>query len=88
LELFAESTALDEGRRAALLSGRKAGPERGRTVCACFNVGLTAILKAIREDAASDAKQLGQLLRAGTNCGSCVPELKEIIRQETRIAAE
>ena len=88
--LFAADAPLDEAARAALLSGRGADERAafGRTICACFNVGLTAILTAIRDEAISDVKTLGLHLRAGTNCGSCVSELKEILRQDVRMAAE
>jgi assimilatory nitrate reductase catalytic subunit len=89
LAQFSSDAPLEDSARAGLLSGRGAGMEAGagRVICACFNVGLAAIVAAIRDQALSDVKQIGRLLRAGTNCGSCVPELKDIIRQETRLAA-
>jgi assimilatory nitrate reductase catalytic subunit len=53
-------------------------------VCACFGVGLDAVRQAIHCGATS-VKDIGHTLRAGTNCGSCLPELKRIIVDE-RIA--
>ena len=53
----------------------------GPTVCACFSVGLAAIQAAIASGGATP-EAIGQALRAGTNCGSCVPELRRIIARE------
>jgi assimilatory nitrate reductase catalytic subunit len=53
-------------------------------VCACFQVGLDAVRKAVSGGATS-VGDIGRTLRAGTNCGSCLPELKRIIVDE-RIA--
>jgi len=77
---------LDARRRALLLSGKDpAGiPESGPLVCACFGVGLHAIRAAIESGSACDLNELGVRLRAGTNCGSCKPELKRIL-QDVRI---
>jgi assimilatory nitrate reductase catalytic subunit len=76
-----ESGLLDAPQRQALLSGRAANgaASTGPIVCACFGVGLTAIGNAIESGEAADVEAIGKLLRAGTNCGSCVPELKRIL---------
>jgi assimilatory nitrate reductase catalytic subunit len=50
-------------------------------VCACFGVGMAAIRKAVCAGAGS-ASELGRALGAGTNCGSCLPELKRIVARE------
>jgi assimilatory nitrate reductase catalytic subunit len=78
--LFAADTLADVERR-LLLSGRSAAGqmEPGPLVCACFGVGLTAIRTAIASGQASDVEEIGVALRAGTNCGSCLPELKRIV---------
>ena len=52
----------------------------GPIVCACFGVGRTTICDAIASGARS-AAELGRRLKAGTNCGSCIPELKRLIAQ-------
>ena len=83
---FDQATALFEKERLtieerkALLSGRAAdgAEEDGAIVCACFGVGAKAIDKAIANGARSVA-EIGARLRAGTNCGSCIPELKRAI---------
>jgi assimilatory nitrate reductase catalytic subunit len=84
---FAADTLADTARR-VLLSGRSADglPDTGPLVCTCFGVGLTAIRDAIASRAAADVDAIGRALKAGTNCGSCLPELKRIVRE--RIAAD
>jgi assimilatory nitrate reductase catalytic subunit len=73
---------LSRVERAGLLSGcgtGRAEPE-GATICACFGVRSGAIRAAIESGAASVAA-IGERLRAGTNCGSCQPELRRILRE-------
>ena len=55
--------------------------DREPVVCACFGVGLNAIRAAVAAGAGTVA-EIGRIARAGTNCGSCVPELKRIIARE------
>jgi assimilatory nitrate reductase catalytic subunit len=45
----------------------------------CFAVGRSTLLRAIRADKLVSLEQIGKALRAGTNCGSCVPELKGLL---------
>ncbi len=60
-----------------ILPGR---PATGAIVCACFGVGRNAICDAIAGGARTPAA-IGAKLKAGTNCGSCVPELKQLIAE-------
>jgi len=55
-------------------------PDPGPVVCSCFNVGLNTILSAIEEQNLLSVDALGMALQAGTNCGSCKPELTDILR--------
>ena len=55
-------------------------PARDRKVCSCFSVGRSAIEKAIVDKRLTSCAQVGKALRAGTNCGSCIPEIEEILR--------
>ncbi len=48
-------------------------------ICACFGVGLTAIQTLIASGAAISVEAVGRHLKAGTNCGSCQPEIKKLI---------
>jgi assimilatory nitrate reductase catalytic subunit len=69
--------------RFALLAGGGADPavgEAGRTVCACFAVGLQTLHGTIVERRLTSVAEIGKALHAGTNCGSCIPELKAILR--------
>jgi assimilatory nitrate reductase catalytic subunit len=80
-ELFAAGRLGDDQRR-RLLSGKPAQglASAGPVVCACFGVGRTTICDAIAAGARS-ASEIGLRLKAGTNCGSCIPELKRLIAQ-------
>ena len=54
---------------------------RGRVVCNCWNVGEAAIVAQLQESEGSPAARLGALqakLKCGTQCGSCLPELKRL----------
>ncbi|WP_374254775.1 molybdopterin-dependent oxidoreductase [Xanthobacter sp.] len=75
--LASEVSAAD---RRLVLSGRRAGANAacGPLVCACFGVPKDTILAAIR-DGAADAAAVGARLKAGTNCGSCLPEIRKLI---------
>ncbi|MGB8399782.1 molybdopterin-dependent oxidoreductase, partial [Bradyrhizobium sp.] len=79
--LFA-ADALGDTERRMLLSGKSADglASAGPIVCACFGVGRTAICDAIAAGARS-AADIGVKLKAGTNCGSCIPELKRLVAQ-------
>jgi len=80
--LFAKSTLTDMDR-AGLLAGRpvQAGADAGPTVCSCFGVGRNTICAAIKKHGLTTPQQIGQKLKAGTNCGSCIPELKSILQE-------
>ncbi len=75
--------SLDSPERASLLAGRpgRGQEDQGRLVCACFGVGVNTLIKAIRQDGLTSPEQVGAALQAGTNCGSCVPELRKLIAQ-------
>ncbi len=64
-----------------VLAGRAPGAQvdRGAIVCACFDIGTTAILTAIRDQRLADVAAIGRALKAGTNCGSCRPALARLI---------
>jgi assimilatory nitrate reductase catalytic subunit len=56
---------------------------RGKQVCTCFNVTDAQIGGSLARIEGDEEQRLAQLqaqLRCGTNCGSCVPELKRMIR--------
>jgi assimilatory nitrate reductase catalytic subunit len=47
-------------------------------VCACFSVGAATIATAVKSGCATVAA-VGQKVKAGTNCGSCRPEIARLI---------
>jgi len=82
--LFAE-TELDSKTRLNLLAGQLSGAkDEGRIICSCFGVGINSIIEAIHKDKLTTVEAIGQALKAGTNCGSCIPELTEILAEELR----
>lgn len=60
-------------------------PDAGPQVCVCFDVGFRTIIAAIANQRLSSVTAIGKALNAGTNCGSCRPQIAEILR-EARIA--
>jgi assimilatory nitrate reductase catalytic subunit len=80
-DLFAADTLSNDQRR-MLLSGKSVDglANAGPIVCACFGVGRTTICDAIAAGARF-AADIGAKLKAGTNCGSCIPEMKRLIAQ-------
>jgi len=82
-----EAESVGDAQRRAVLSGKSTDglADPGPVICACFGVGLNVIRAAIESGAAANVEDIGKALRAGTNCGSCLPELKRIVSHE-RIA--
>ncbi len=81
LEQVFEDTALDEATRASILAAHPGGEQEdiGAIVCACFGVGENTIKAAINAGKACTVAEIGQQLKAGTNCGSCLPEIKSLL---------
>jgi assimilatory nitrate reductase catalytic subunit len=81
--LFARDRITD-AERGALLVGHAADPQAdaGPSVCSCFGVGRTTICNAIKRFKLTTPQQVGQKLKAGTNCGSCVGEIKVLLSEE------
>jgi len=64
---------------------------RGKSVCTCFNVTDAAITAELAHCHGTDDDRLAQLqgkLRCGTNCGSCLPELKRMVRATGPLATK
>ena len=78
-----EADALGDAERRAVLSGHSTAglPQAGPIVCACFDVGLNTLREAIHSGAAVSVEAIGKALRAGTNCGSCLPELRKLVAE-------
>ncbi len=82
-QLFEKGT-LDDLDRVGLLIGAPAvaKADAGATVCSCFGVGRNTILNTAREKNLKTPEQIGACLKAGTNCGSCIPEIKLILAEQ------
>jgi assimilatory nitrate reductase catalytic subunit len=79
-----EEPALSAPSRRAILAGSPGagGLDQGAIVCVCFQVGMRRIYEAVAGGAATP-QEIGKLLRAGTNCGSCLPEIRSLIAART-----
>jgi assimilatory nitrate reductase catalytic subunit len=76
--LFAQGS-LTDSQRFALLSGQDSTSEDvGAMVCACFQVGQKTIEATIKSGATT-VDAVGACCQAGTNCGSCIPEIKALL---------
>jgi assimilatory nitrate reductase catalytic subunit len=78
--------------RALLMPGSNAPSgvvARGRVVCNCLNVAESDIMQTLANIEGSDGVRLlhlQQTLRCGTQCGSCVPELKKMIAAQAPVS--
>ena len=79
--LIGQLEAAESESAMALLAGRpaRAAPDRGTILCVCFDVGLKQIIAAIADQALTSVEAVGAALSAGTNCGSCRPEIRRLI---------
>ena len=86
LKALFEAECVGEAQRRAVLSGKSTEglADPGPVICACFGVGLNVIRAAIESGVATNVADVGAALRAGTNCGSCLPELKKIVDREDK----
>lgn len=76
------------GRRFQLLAGAPArASAAGPIVCACFRVGRTALAEAVAEGCTTP-QAITARTRAGGNCGSCLPEIRELIAAAAASAAK
>jgi ferredoxin-nitrate reductase len=71
---------LSERRMQLLRSGKKVEAVSGKLVCACNQVGEGNLHKLITEGART-LNELCQRSGAGLGCGSCKPEIQQMLRQ-------
>lgn len=78
--LFAKD-ALSAEERQGLLIGKPANGQEdsGRIICACHQVGIKRIQHGIEHDGLDSIEAIGENLKAGTNCGSCIPEIRKLL---------
>ncbi len=64
------------------LSGRPPAdmPDPGPVLCSCLGIGINTILEAASTGTALTVDAIGEALGAGTNCGSCRPEIAALLQ--------
>lgn len=68
--------------RQALIAAAPMDPsEGGAKVCSCFGVSEKAILAAIAAKNLTSVRAVGEATQAGTNCGSCRPEIAALLER-------
>ena len=77
-DLIQDKIELSDKRLQLLRSGKKAEPVLGKLICSCSGVGEGNLENKIKEGC-TDLLQLCQLTGAGMSCGSCRPEVKNIL---------
>ncbi len=75
-----EKVELSERRKELLRGGTTKAAPVGKIICSCGNVGKGNIQKAI-EEGATEFWNLCQSTGAGLGCGSCKPEVKNLLNQ-------
>ena len=76
----AEATALTGRPPAGVI-------DPGPILCSCFGVGVNTIVHAIETQGTITVEAIGEALGAGTNCGSCRPEISALLHSMTRMEA-
>ncbi|WP_454056522.1 molybdopterin-dependent oxidoreductase [Cupriavidus sp. Marseille-Q8015] len=81
-QLFGQAR-LEDADRIGLLLGQPMEKiaDAGPTVCSCFGVGRHTICDAVREHDLKTPAEITACVKAGGNCGSCVPELKKLLAE-------
>ena len=71
----------------AILSGFSTGKlARGKIICACKQVGMNDIKDVIEKQSINSVQSLSDCTGAGTGCGSCLPDLDNILAQQLAVA--
>src|SRR5262249_3436328 len=82
IEQLAAPHATRRGRLQVLACRPGSGVrDRGAIVCSCFGVGANDIAAAAARGC-STITAIGEVLSAGTNCGSCRAEIRTIIEAQ------
>ncbi len=78
---------LDVECQRSILSGKPtAALASGKQICACKQVGELTIINAIKEEGCNTTAAIGECTGAGTGCGSCIPELTNILEDNIELA--
>jgi len=76
-----ERDQLDASERKALLAARpaNASDEKGPLICNCYGVHRNTIVDAIKAQSLDSVETIGRHLGAGSNCGSCISDLRALV---------
>ncbi|MBI4723650.1 MAG: molybdopterin-dependent oxidoreductase, partial [Rhodomicrobium sp.] len=85
LAAFADGEVSKISLTALLSGGGSQALVHDKAICACFGVRRSAIAAAIEEGCGS-VLAVGEKTEAGTNCGSCRPEIAALLRELTGTA--
>ncbi|MGJ8744918.1 molybdopterin-dependent oxidoreductase [Polaribacter sp.] len=77
--LIEDEIELADKREVILRSNKSAVPVKGKLVCTCSQIGEGNLQEEI-EKGCSDFNELCKLTGAGLGCGSCKPEVKDILK--------
>ncbi len=80
LNLIALRLELDDARETLLRPGGAGEALDGRLVCSCNHIGENTILKSIPM-CGNNLQKICAATRAGTTCGSCKPEIEQLIQK-------
>ncbi|REL29182.1 NAD(P)H-nitrite reductase [Rhodohalobacter sp. SW132] len=83
--LIESKMELSDLRKQLLRSGKSRDPVIGKTVCSCNHVGRGNIEKLI-ENGCEDFNDLCEKSGAGLGCGSCKPEVQQILNEKFVLA--
>ena len=71
---------MDVDIQRSILSGKAADSlVSGKQICACKQVGELTIIDAIENQNCTTVDAVGKYTQAGTGCGSCIPEIKQLL---------
>ncbi len=78
---------LTDEERLTILANRppKHTVDSGPLVCACHGVRRDQLRAAISQEGITDAREISVRLKAGTRCGSCLPEIRSLIQQAAQL---
>ncbi|HEX5357847.1 MAG TPA: molybdopterin-dependent oxidoreductase [Aquabacterium sp.] len=91
--LLQEELVADTYGRALLSPGATppvAIVSKGKQICTCFNVTEPAIIDTLatcQGDTDARLQQLQGALKCGTNCGSCIPALRQLVKLHPAMAS-
>ena len=83
--VFAEARVTLPTRRALLAGQPSGGAVADPAICVCHGIGAETIRRAAAEGCRS-VDAIGRATRAGTNCGSCRPEIAALLAAAPALA--